>query len=94
VCNVPVADLDAKDSSGAGIEGVPLPEPAGHEGGFDEKPENRFRRSGNENLAFNIDLPVHRCLDLRSFCSAARFNRDNPLSQNAASSACRLAIAD
>ena len=43
VCYVPGADLDAKNSSGAGIEGVPLPEPAGHEGGFDEKPENRFR---------------------------------------------------
>jgi len=52
---------------GAGIEYVLLAEPARHEGGLDEELENRFRRCGNENLAFNIDYSVHRCLGLRSF---------------------------
>jgi len=78
---------------GAGIEYVLLAEPARHEGGLDEELENRFRRCGNENLAFNIDYSVHRCLGLRSFPSASRFNRDNPLSQNDASSACSLVMA-
>jgi hypothetical protein len=94
VSKVPGADLDAKNSPRAGIECVLLTEPARHKGRFDEEPENLLRRRGNENLAFDIDYPVHRRLDLRAFCSAARFNRDNPPSQNAASSACKLATVD
>ena len=39
---VPGADLDAKNTPGAGIEGMLLAEPARHEGGLDEEPENRF----------------------------------------------------
>jgi len=91
---VPGADFDAKNTPWAGIEGVPLAEPARHEGGLDEEPENRFRRCGNENLPFNIRYSTHRRLGLGSFLSAARFNRHNPPSQNAVSSACKLAIAD
>jgi len=34
--------LDAKNSPGAWIECVLVAEPACHEGGLDEKPENRF----------------------------------------------------
>src|SRR5215472_18241954 len=41
---VPGADFVAKNTPWAGIEGVPLAEPARHEGGLDEEPENRFRR--------------------------------------------------
>src|SRR6516225_1022344 len=51
---VPGADLDAKNAPGAGIEGMLLAEPARHEGGLDEEPENRFRRCGNENLPFRV----------------------------------------
>jgi len=48
------SDLDAKNSSRAGIEGVLLAKPERHEVGLDEEPENRFGRCGNENLAFNF----------------------------------------
>jgi hypothetical protein len=91
---VPGADRDAKNTPGAGIEGTLLAEPAHHEGGLDEEPENRFRRCSNENFPFNIRYSIHRRLDLGSFFSAARFNRHNPPSQNAVSSARRLAMAD
>src|SRR6516225_1687563 len=89
VSKVPGADLDAKNSPRAGIKCVLLAEPARHEGRLDEEPEDRLRWCGNKNLAFNSGDPAHRRLDLPSFCSAARLNRDNPLSQNAASSTCR-----
>ena len=87
------ADLDAENSSGAGIECVLLAEPACHEGALDEVPEDRFGRCGDENLAFNIKHSVHRRFGLRSVRSAACFNRDSPPSQNDASSACSLTMA-
>jgi len=87
-------DLDAKNSAGARIKCVLLAEPARHERRLDEEPENRFGRCGNENLTFNIEHSIHRRLGLRSARSAARFNRDKPPSQNDASSACSLAMAD
>jgi hypothetical protein len=75
-------NLDPKNSPGVGIKCVLLAEPARHEGGLDEEPENRFGRCGDENLALNIEHLTHHRLGFRSVRSAARFNRDNPPSQN------------